>query len=217
VPTITEISAGGGTTCGLTSQGTVWCWGSSEFGENGSGILGKDPTPRQVSGLVDATQVKVGFNHACALRAGGGVVCWGWANYGAMGDGISSRPLCNGAPCAKTPVSVSGLSDAIALDATWTHTCAVRRGGTVVCWGDDRAGQIGDGPGSDTCQSVDCRLAPATFAGASGVTAIATGAHFTLALTSSCELFGSGLNTYATLGTGDTTTRSTPALATRVP
>jgi alpha-tubulin suppressor-like RCC1 family protein len=135
---------------------------------------------------------------------------------GEMGDGPASHPSCTGAPCASTPVAVAGLDDAVAIDGTWTHTCALRKDGTAVCWGDDRSGEIGDGAGSDTCQVGECRMAPVPVSAVSGLAAIATGAHYTLFLTPACELWGTGFNAYAQLGTGDTANHDAPVRATAV-
>ena len=39
----------------------------------------------------------------------------------------------------------AGLADAVHLSAGGNHACAVRQGGTVVCWGSNSVGQLGDG------------------------------------------------------------------------
>jgi alpha-tubulin suppressor-like RCC1 family protein len=45
------MGAGSGHTCALYSNGTVACWGSSQFGQVGTGKNSNYPTPTLVSGL----------------------------------------------------------------------------------------------------------------------------------------------------------------------
>ena len=47
--------------------------------------------------------------------------------YGALGNGTQTD--------AKTPVVVTGLADAVQLEAGELQTCAIRATGQVVCWG----------------------------------------------------------------------------------
>jgi alpha-tubulin suppressor-like RCC1 family protein len=54
-----------------------------------------------------------------------------------LGDGSTTASM--------RPVSVPTLTDVAAVDAGGTHTCARRTSGEIVCWGDNRQGQLGDG------------------------------------------------------------------------
>ena len=81
-----------------------------------------------------------------AVRIGGAVVCWGSADRGKLGDGSGVD--------ATTPVTVAGLTDAVAVSASAYHTCAVRTTGQVVCWGWGSNGQLGDGLGVDAATPV---------------------------------------------------------------
>ncbi len=132
-----EIAAGGHHVC-LRRQVGVQCWGRGASGELGDGNYRDSPAPVTVLGLTDATQLTVGDSHSCALLKDATVVCWGANSSGQLGDG-EGRP---GAQSAR-PVAVRGLADATAVRAGKDHTCALRRSGGVVCWGDNRGGQIG--------------------------------------------------------------------------
>lgn len=56
------------------------------------------------------------------------------------------------------PTPVEGLTDAIQITASGAHTCARRRTGAVVCWGENVEGQLGDG-------TTEGRLAPVEVVG----------------------------------------------------
>lgn len=106
--------------------------------------------PVEVSGLYGGvTAISVGGGFACAILTGGGVTCWGSNTYGALGEGspLSSR---------FAPWPVSGLSSGIlglsaggnltGLDTpqTWGHACAVTAVGSIMCWGLNSNGQLGN-------------------------------------------------------------------------
>ena len=73
----------------------------------------------------------------CALFDDGGVACWGDNENGALGAG--AFPSGCGLTCDH-PVAVKGVTDATDLVVGSNHTCALRAGGKVSCWG---AGQRG--------------------------------------------------------------------------
>ena len=52
------------------------------------------------------------------------------------------------------PVGVAGISDAVAVVAGDDHSCALRQGGTISCWGYNGYGQLGDGTYDDSLVPV---------------------------------------------------------------
>lgn len=78
-----------------------------------------------------------------------------------------------------TPVAVTGLADATAIALGASHACALRRDGTVACWGAGSAGELGDGrlgPGESSDR-------PVAVPGLTGVVELAAGARVTCART----------------------------------
>jgi alpha-tubulin suppressor-like RCC1 family protein len=80
---VTQISAGGATTCARLADGGVQCWGANQNGELG---LAVDPpvsdgdlhsTPAPVALDEAAVRVDVGHGSACALLSSGKLSCWG--------------------------------------------------------------------------------------------------------------------------------------------
>jgi len=66
--------------------------------------------------------------------------------------------LVNGTTISYVPVTVSGISKAVAVSAGDYHTCARLGTGSVQCWGRNDYGMLGDGTPAD-------RLVPVTVVG----------------------------------------------------
>ena len=50
---------------------------------------------------------------------------------------------------SSAPVQVIGLTDAVSLSVGYRHSCVVRSGGTVACWGSNAGGQLASWPNTD--------------------------------------------------------------------
>ena len=135
------ISAGFSHTCAVES-GSVRCWGDNRFGQLGDGTTHYALQPTAVDSLQHkAASVTVGARHSCALLMDGSVKCWGDNSYGQLGvEGIAGVPIRS----SKVPLPVLGLTQGvIAISAGNFHTCAIREG-SVLCWGDNSRGQLGN-------------------------------------------------------------------------
>ena len=185
------ISASGvdGHTCALLEGSTAKCWGWNDEGQLGDGTTTDSSTPVAVSGLSEATAVSAGGWHTCALLEGGTARCWGFDAEGQLGDGF---PLMN----SSTPVTVSGLSEATAISAGFSHTCALLEGGTAKCWGDNEERELGDGTNSIHSP------APVTVSGLSDAIAISAGGFFSCALLEGGTAKCWGRNLFGEIGNG---------------
>jgi alpha-tubulin suppressor-like RCC1 family protein len=192
------ISAGIMHTCALLSDGTVKCWGYNAYGELGDGTTTNRNTPVSVVGLSNAVAISTGDLHTCALLSDGTAKCWGSNAYGQLGV----DPITYGTQ-SSTPVSVVGLSNAIAITAGGYHTCALLSSGSVKCWGWNYYGQLGDG--TNTWKST-----PVSVYGLSNVVSISGGKYHTCALLSDGTVKCWGYNADGELGDGTATNRYTP-------
>lgn len=187
------VATGGDHSCALRAGGTVVCWGRNASGQVGDGTTTRRPAPVAVTGLNDVTAIATGGAHTCALRATGEVFCWGDPGDGRLGFDTSRTAW-------TTPGKVRELRGAVAITAGLAHTCATLDDARVVCWGDNDAGQLGDG-------TTDDRTTPVTAVGA--VTASA-GAHHTCGFGAGRVPLCWGSNADGQLGDGTKTDRLAP-------
>lgn len=118
----------------------------------------------------------------------------------AIVDGIESPPS---SEIAISPLVAGGHSQ-IQVTAGTAHTCALVDT-AVKCWGENGDGQLGDGTRNDT-------TAPVSVLGLStGVIAVSAGLSHTCAVTNTGAVLCWGRNASGQLGTGDVTSRLTPA------
>lgn len=144
--------------------------------------------------------IVTGLYHSCVLDAASAVFCWGGNQFGQLGDG---KPTV----AQPTPVHVSGLSDAVVIGAGNIFTCALRKTGAVVCWGDNFFGQIGDGTNVD-------RDVPTPVSGLVDATKIAIGGGHACAIRAGGAVECWGDDYYGQLGDGATgVERRTPVVA----
>jgi alpha-tubulin suppressor-like RCC1 family protein len=146
--------------------------------------------------------VAAGATHTLTARADGTVWAWGANASGQLGNNTTTA--------SSTPVQVTRMGAVRrgqnTVAAGGTHSLAVRTDGTVLAWGANGNGQLGNG--STTNSSV-----PVQVSGLTGVVAVAAGTSYSAALRSDGTVWTWGLNTNGQLGDNSTTQRTTPVQA----
>lgn len=140
--TLASIEAGDTHTCGLTSDGAVWCWGTDAA--MALGVDSWDPvdrgTPLRIPSDVPFVSIGLGENSACAVSGDGGIWCWGSATpllpkrFARMGG--TGEPVAIDVPLEVnfTAISMGGLQP----------PCAVTDGGDIWCWERDERDATSD-------------------------------------------------------------------------
>ena len=188
VTNVVAAAAGAAASFAVLADGRVLAWGSM-----GRGILGTTPlaefeeraqprartnTPTPVAVRFDAVDVSSSGDHVLALARDGSVYAWG---YGASGQlGIGPLPVVNFKtrspnvmPEVPYPVRLPDLGEVIAIGAGDRHSLALHKDGTVLAWGDNKFGQVGDG-------TTVNRDRPVVVQGVRNAVAIAAGAYFSV-------------------------------------
>ena len=129
-------------------------WGANGVGQLGNGTTTASDVPVAVSGISEATAVAVGTwvhggspGRGLAVLKDGTVMAWGFNEGGELGDGTETNSDVPVAVCAagEQAPCAQDLSGVTAITAGSGHTLALLSNGTVVAWGTNDRGLLGDG------------------------------------------------------------------------
>jgi alpha-tubulin suppressor-like RCC1 family protein len=187
---VKAISAGGGHSLALLNDGTVMAWGENEAGQLGDGGTRSRSAPVAVKGLSGVAAISAGGDFSLALLTNGTVESWGSDELGQLDHSASEEGGSN------VPVPAEGLTGVAAVAAGAEHSLALLSTGSVMAWGADSAGQLGNGVIKGSHE------APVAVSGLSGVTAISAGGRDSAALLGSGSIMAWGSNAWGTLGDG---------------
>jgi alpha-tubulin suppressor-like RCC1 family protein len=181
---------------------TLWGWGSDAYRQLGDGSAGTN-APVQVDTAVNWDVIGQSAVSTVGRRTDGTIWGRGLNAQGELGND-STTPQTTwvqaGAGTLWATVSVGGSRDA-AMSST-SHTLALRADGKLFAWGDNSAGQLGNG--TTTSSTVPVQIGTSTWL------EIAAGHRYSLGIKSDGTLWAWGNNSYGQLGDGSTTSRPTP-------
>ncbi len=255
-----QVVGAGYTACARDQAGNIWCWGDNGDNSTGTPFFGQAPAvafdsgstttpypiPVPVNGPIQGSDVAIG-SQLC-VRSVSKTLCWPNLNVlpdGGLGDGSTYLPLpittSDGGPLGGLRMSaggasfyalqpdgtvlswgdnsqgqlgdgtttasptkttqVSGLTDAVLVKGALQGACAIRRNGSIVCWGDNTQGQLGDGTTTPALTPVAVNGLPEPAVSISSCTWGIC--NFTCAVTVGGHVWCWGANNLAQLGQGD--------------
>jgi hypothetical protein len=144
--------------CLLQSDGRVWCLGNAGTGALGRGYEHDRFNALPIEGVPLARSLASNEWGGCLAGRDGSAWCWGNNQCGELGDGTVND---NNRISQDLPVAVLGMADVAQVAVGEEHSCALRKDGTVWCWGYDNEGEMGDGDADPQWHSWLCKPVPA--------------------------------------------------------
>ena len=205
----------------ITAMGLILAAGNNTRGQLGDGTM--TPSHRSDYDLITSDQVfmtavTAGSNHVLALSVDGTVWTWGMNDHGQLGDdtlndrGVVAAVVVPNVWQGDKIVEYRPLDRVIATAAGPHHSLALLADGTVVAWGANDRGQLGDGTTDDRHTPVPV-LSPEGPGLLSDIIALSTGNASSVALRADGTVWGWGSNDHGELGDGTKTDRPRPVQA----
>ena len=158
--TILSISTGSSHSLALCADGTVAAWGRNNYGQlgNGSNIDSSFPVAVTQGGVLagkTVVAVSAGFYHSLALCSDGTVACWGYNLYGQLGNNTFGSAANSNVPVLVAASGVLNVKMVTSVVAGYYHNLALCSDGTVVAWGRNNSGQLGNNTINDSSVPVN--------------------------------------------------------------
>ncbi|XP_054721916.1 E3 ubiquitin-protein ligase HERC2-like [Uloborus diversus] len=190
------VHSGGRHALVLTADGKVFSFGEGDDGKLGHGNKVSYERPQLILALKSKRirDVACGSAHSAAISSCGELFTWGLGDNGRLGHGDLITQT--------VPKMVEGLSEKrvkqVSCGNRDAQTLALTEDEMVYSWGDGDFGKLGRG-GSDGCRKPE----NIESLNSMGVVQVECGAQFSLALTSSGQVWTWGKGDYFRLGHGD--------------
>ena len=138
--TVAGIAASGWSTCSLTTDNKLFCWGyngiAGSLGNNSTGST-SNPTEIDMTGVLSGKTIKsasMGYGTGCLIASDDYVYCWGDAYRGGLGNGTTTTNQ-----SSLTPILVGGAIQNIQMKQVAKNgysSCALSVDDRLFCWGD---------------------------------------------------------------------------------
>jgi uncharacterized repeat protein (TIGR03803 family) len=211
---VAAIAANFGSNLVLCTDGTLASWGFNGFGQLGNNTINNSSLPIAVTTAgtplagKSVVAISAGTQHSLVLCADGTLAAWGYNSYGQVGNNTFTNNY--NAPVAVTTAGtpLAGKT-VVSVVAGGFHNLALCSDGTLVTWGDNMYGQLGNSTTTNSSVPVAVTTAGTALAGKT-VIAMAAGYFHSVVLCSDGTLAAWGWNIYGQLGNGSTSQSTVP-------
>jgi alpha-tubulin suppressor-like RCC1 family protein len=194
------IDSGMHSALAIKSNGTLWGWGSNEYG----GLLGlNEPntafrsSPTQIGSLTNWSSISCGRYHVAAIKTDGTLWAWGTNIQGALGV--------NDTVNRSSPTQVGTNTDWSKVTCGFAFTASITSSGALYTWGDGGSGKLG----LSSTQSKSSPTQVGSLTNWSSVSAAST-QYWTTAIKTDGTLWVWGANNEGQLGLNDMVYKSSP-------
>ncbi|MBI5417584.1 Ig-like domain-containing protein [Candidatus Poribacteria bacterium] len=138
-----RISCGKYHTIGIKNNGTLWAWGNNYYGQLGDATNVDKNEPIEI-GFNNYNyhywiSAVCGSNHTIGISNFGTLWAWGRNNFGQLGYGLNVDYNRN------IPDEIGINNDWLFIKAGDNFSICIRRNGSVLVWGSNYYGELGDG------------------------------------------------------------------------
>jgi alpha-tubulin suppressor-like RCC1 family protein len=169
-----KVASGRNHVTSVKTDGTLWSWGTNQYGQLGQNITAGRSSPVQIGALTNWAQVAGGSYFTSAVKTDGTLWAWGFNNSGRLGD--------NSATNRSSPVQIGALTNWAQVDlsensaSSYGSSAAIKTDKTLWAWGSNGNGQLGD-------NTIVARSSPVQVGASSNWLKISVGTAHVLAIT----------------------------------
>lgn len=181
-----QVAGGNEHKVGIKEDGTIWTWGSNEYGQLGDGTTQNSLIPINIVPGDGWKFVDAGIEHTIALKNDGTLWGWGSNEYNQLGTGTNQNSL--------VPIQIGTDNDWKVIDVGGYHNFAIKNDGTLWGWGLNNYSQLGDG--TTINKNTPTKLGIETWRSVVG------GSFHSAGIKGNGTLYTWGLGAYGQLGSG---------------
>ena len=123
----------------IKTDGTLWAWGKNDYGNLGTNNTISRSSPVQIGSDTNWSEVSGALFASIAVKTDGTMYSWGYdSGYGQLGQ--STRNLSK-----SSPTQIGALTTWLKATGSYYSSVAVKTDGTLWSWGNNNAGQLGQG------------------------------------------------------------------------